>query len=50
MPISPLVVIPQMAKLLANNQNAGTRAPSNSPDNAAAKLLSGWRTATAPRS
>ena len=37
-PISPLVVIPQIAKLAASSQNAGTRAPMRSPSNAAAKL------------
>ena len=41
--MSPLVVIPQIAKLPASNQNAGTRAPTSSPENAAAKLLPGGR-------
>ena len=40
-PINPLVVIPQIAKLAANSQNAGARAPSRNPSNAARKLDAG---------
>ncbi len=40
-PISPLVVMPQIAKLPASNQNAGTRAPISSPSKAARKLEAG---------
>ena len=40
-PISPLVVMPQIAKLAASSQNAGTLAPSSSPSNAARKLEAG---------
>jgi hypothetical protein len=50
-PISPLVVIPQIAKLAANNQNAGTLAPTTSPSNAARKLdvgATGSSSSTAP--
>src|SRR4051794_12076470 len=45
-PISPLVVIPQIAKLAASSQNAGTRAPRSSPSNAAWKLDAGTATGT----
>jgi hypothetical protein len=34
-PISPFVVIPQIAKLPASSQKAGMRAPIRSPSNAA---------------
>jgi len=40
-PISPLVVIPQIAKLAASSQNARTRTPMRSPSNAALKLPAG---------
>ena len=40
-PINPFVVIPQIAKLAASSQNAGTRAPISSPSNAARKLDAG---------
>ena len=40
-PIRPLVVIPQIAKLAASSQNAGTFAPISSPSNAARKLDGG---------
>jgi hypothetical protein len=40
-PINPLVVIPQIAKLAASSQKAGTRAPIRSPSNAARKLDAG---------
>lgn len=40
-PISPLVVMPQIAKLPASSQKAGTRAPINKPSNAVRKLEAG---------
>lgn len=40
-PAATVVVIPQIATLPANNQNAGFRAPSASPSNAARKPVLG---------
>ena len=36
-PINPFVVIPQIAKLAASSQKAGTRAPIRNPSKAAAE-------------